>query len=105
MKRVVALAAALSFAATSVFAASTPEKKSKEKEVEKTETTGFFKPESSATAGSVVVEGRRIDYQTVAGTLVIHPKGWDDAAKKPDDSDKDKAKSDESAEASMFYVA
>src|SRR6476620_5282298 len=43
--------------------------------------TPNFKPESSNTSGSVTVEGSRIDYQAVAGTIVVHPKGWDDAAK------------------------
>ena len=57
------------------------------------------------------MEGRRIDYQAVAGTLVVHPRGWDDAAKKPDDdgADKDKTKAADDknpdAEASIFYVA
>ncbi len=52
--------------------------------------------------GSVTAGGQHIDYTATAGTLVVHPKGWDDAVKpdadKPDDSTP-------SAEASMFYVA
>ncbi|MBV9009437.1 MAG: peptidase S10 [Verrucomicrobia bacterium] len=75
-----------------------------------------FKPESSNSSGSVTVEGNRIDYQAVAGTLVVHPKGWDDAAaaeeKKTKESEQSKEESqgegeakNPTAEASMFYVA
>jgi len=76
-----------------------------------------FKPEEQASEGAVTIAGSRIDYQAVAGTLVVHPKGWDDAAKTTDkDSSKedqqnrnppDGASSDQNptAEASMFYVA
>ena len=32
-----------------------------------------------STDGSVAVDGVPIAYQAVAGTLVVHPKGWDDA--------------------------
>ncbi|MGB2670765.1 MAG: hypothetical protein WA621_13675 [Candidatus Acidiferrum sp.] len=66
-------------------------------EAEKTEQ---FKPEQQASKGSVTVEGHAIAYDAFAGTLVVHPKGWDDV---PQNADKD----DKSAptEASMFYVA
>jgi carboxypeptidase C (cathepsin A) len=61
----------------------------------------------------VRVEGQRVDYRAGAGTIVVHPKGWDDAAaaehreeetggtalKDLDD------KKNPKAEASMFYVA
>ena len=75
--------------------------------------TPHFKPESSNSSGSVTVEGSRIDYQAVAGTIVVHPKGWDDAAKpeeqkakeNEDDSQDDKESKNPTAEASMFYVA
>jgi carboxypeptidase C (cathepsin A) len=75
-----------------------------------------FKPESSNTSGNVTVEGSRVDYQAVAGTIVVHPKGWDDAApaedkktKENEESKKESQDDEESknptAEASMFYVA
>ena len=75
--------------------------------------TPNFKPESSNTSGSVTVEGSRIDYQAVAGTIVVYPKGWDDAAKpdeqkakdNEDDSQDDKESKNPTAEASMFYVS
>jgi carboxypeptidase C (cathepsin A) len=76
-----------------------------------------FKPESSNSSGSVTVEGNRVDYQAVAGTIVVHPKGWDDAAPAEDQKAKESEESKEeskddkeesknpTAEASMFYVA
>ncbi len=113
MKFFAAVGVALSVVAVSAMAAQSTSKPVKAKEPEKAETAkdGFFQPESASSTGSVVVEGRRIDYQAIAGTLVIHPKGWDDAFKKPDadDADKDKAadkaETNPDAEASMFYVA
>jgi carboxypeptidase C (cathepsin A) len=53
-----------------------------------------FTPEQVITNGTLA----GIDYQAVAGTLVVHPKGWDDV--------KDKENNDNpTAVASMFYVA
>src|SRR5271166_3117210 len=43
-----------------------------------------FKPEVQTSEGSVTVSGSRIEYQAVVGTLVVHPKGWDDATKTAD---------------------
>ena len=68
----------------------------------------LFQPTEVKTAGSVTVRGKRIAYRSVAGTLVVHSKGWEDtdaleaAAKKSDDKDKDEGPK---AEASMFYAA
>ena len=66
-------------------------------EAEKTE---GFKPEEQASKGSVTVEGHVINYDAFAGTLVVHPKGWDDVPQNADKDDKSHP-----AEASMFYVA
>ena len=66
-----------------------------------------FKPESRVTDGTVTVGGRPIAYQAIAGTLVVHPKGWDDVPK-PDKEDGAKDEDEDrgpTAEASMFYVA
>ncbi len=49
----------------------------------------LLQPQSSTSEGAVTVEGKRIDYQAVAGTLVLHGSG---------------DKEDE-PEVSMFYVA
>ncbi|MGB8365843.1 MAG: S10 family peptidase [Rhizomicrobium sp.] len=109
MKRVTVLFAALSLMAAAALAA--PAGKARDKDAEKPEISksDFFQPEAATSEGAVEVDGRRIDYRAVAGTLIVHPKGWDDAAKKTDDDDKpDSAANDDTnptAEASMFYVA
>ena len=82
---------------------------------DKSEPAPHFKPESSNTSGSVTVEGNHVDYQAVAGTIVVHPKGWDDAAPTEDQKTKEKEENESqgdkeesknpTAEASMFYVA
>lgn len=67
----------------------------------------YFKPDSTLTRGTVTVEGRRVDYDAVCGTLVVHPRGWDDAAPPPDKEHQngDADPGNPTAEASMFYVA
>ena len=59
-----------------------------------------FQVEQQKSQSSVTVGGRKIDYEAVAGTLVVHPKDWDDV---PQNADKDEKKAP--PEASMFYVA
>jgi carboxypeptidase C (cathepsin A) len=59
-----------------------------------------FAPEQQSSHGSVTIGGRRIDYEAVAGTLVVHTKGWDDVPQNADPEAKEPP-----AEASMFYVA
>jgi carboxypeptidase C (cathepsin A) len=46
------------------------------------------------------VGGKAIAYDAFAGTIVVHPKGWDDVPQNADKDDKNLP-----AEASMFYVA
>jgi carboxypeptidase C (cathepsin A) len=60
-----------------------------------------FTPEQLSSKGSVTVEGRHIDYDAYAGTIVVHPKDWDDV---PQNAPKDEDKNPR-PEASMFYVA
>jgi carboxypeptidase C (cathepsin A) len=60
-----------------------------------------FTPEQQTSKGAVTIEGRRIDYDAYAGTLVVHPKDWDDV---PQNAPKDEDKNPR-PEASMFYVA
>ena len=58
--------------------------------------------------GTVTVGGVKINYCAAAGTLVVHPKGWDDAAVKDETAAKSGAgdgTKNPAAEASMFYVA
>ena len=59
-----------------------------------------FKQEQQATKGSVTVGGNVINYDAFAGTLIVHPEGWDDVPQNAEKDDKNKP-----AEASMFYVA
>ncbi|HEX7800527.1 MAG TPA: hypothetical protein VF402_09270, partial [Asticcacaulis sp.] len=65
----------------------------------------LFEPTSSGSDGSVTVEGNRVVYHAVAGTLIVHPEGWDDAAWREKSSNDLGDKKDAKAEASMFYVA
>lgn len=60
---------------------------------------GPFQPEAVTSNGTVRIGGRNIAYQAVAGTLVVHPRGWDDV------QDPNVEKWDGSPVASMFYVA
>jgi carboxypeptidase C (cathepsin A) len=68
-----------------------------------------FKPEAVSSNGSVTVDGHAIAYQAIAGTLVVHPKGWDDVPRDPSHEKgagpDDGEGNNPTAEASMFYVA
>jgi carboxypeptidase C (cathepsin A) len=70
-----------------------------------------FKPEQQATKGSVTIGGKAIAYDAYAGTLVVHPKGWDDVRQNAEmdaeaDGDPSKPKQPPAQpEARMFYVA
>jgi carboxypeptidase C (cathepsin A) len=72
-------------------------------------TGSYFKPEQTDSSGSVTIGGQKIDYQATVGTIVVHPKDWDDAPQKPstdgDDKGGDQAGDKDSAEAAMSYVA
>lgn len=59
-----------------------------------------FNPEQQASKGSVTIDGSVINYDAFAGTLVVHPKDWDDVPQNRDKDDKNQP-----PEASMFYVA
>jgi carboxypeptidase C (cathepsin A) len=69
-----------------------------------------FKSESATGSGTVSVGGQAVAYQSIAGTLIVHPKGWDDVPHDPK-TEKDNGPPSEgesknpTAEASMFYVA
>ena len=71
----------------------------------------YFRTATSTTEGSVTVAGSTIHYHAVTGLLIVHPKGWNDAAGKSGDDDPSAMGShghqaqDKSPEASMFYVA
>jgi len=63
----------------------------------------YFTAEEKASEGSIVTNHQQVNYKAVAGTLVVHAKGWDDSPSKPEGADKADDKTP--AEASMFYVA
>lgn len=105
MKRVALLTAACSFVLIAAAAAA-PDSKDAAADAAKTDAASFFNAPDSTTEGSATVEGKRIDYQAVAGTILVHAEGWDDAAaEKSGGGDKDKDDKEQPAEASMFYVA
>src|ERR1700748_3453171 len=60
----------------------------------------FFKAEESVTNGSAA----GVSYTATAGTLVVHPKDWNDAAQAGGDKNPDAKDDSTSAEASMFFV-
>ena len=71
----------------------------------------YFRTATSTSEGSVTVEGNTIHYHAVAGLLIVHPKGWNDAADKGGSNDSPMGHRHghharkQSPEASMFYVA
>jgi len=110
MKSALFLAASLCLLAGAVCAADAPARDASQEPTHTADKTPLFSPESVASEGSVTVEGARIDYRAVAGTLIVHPKGWDDAAHPDRETGGDKKgdagpEAGGGAEASMFYVA
>jgi carboxypeptidase C (cathepsin A) len=59
-----------------------------------------LKPEQQSSKGSITISGAMIPYDAFAGTIVVHPKGWDDVPQNADKDDKNLE-----PQASMFYVA
>lgn len=71
-----------------------------------------FKPESTSSSGTVTVDGHAISYEAIAGTLVVHPRDWDDVPRDPNVDRPNAGSSSEEGEGknptavtSMFYVA
>src|SRR3546814_9294783 len=65
----------------------------------------MFTPTAIESRGSVTVGGVAIPYREVAGTLVVHPAGWDDSVPIDRKRDEDAADDVPDSEASMFYTA
>ena len=120
MKRLLLASACLSLLTSSAFAQETgptkPDAKGHHEAAKPSATASaspdqgvLFHPESSESSGVASVEGQPIAYRAIAGTLVVHPKGWDDAAAREQEGDKAAKglddKSNPDAEASIFYVA
>src|ERR1700733_11477275 len=80
--------AALALLSLDVFAAASESASSPDKDqsADSAKATGKFEPfksESKTSTGSVTIGGQTIAYQAVAGTLIVHPKGWDDVPHDP----------------------
>ena len=80
-------ALALSGSATSFAApnATRPQSEKPDSDREKPDERRFepFKPEAVTSTGTVTVGGQAISYQAIAGTLIVHPKDWDDVPRDP----------------------
>ncbi len=104
MKQAIAWVAAISLTATAALAAapkSTPGQRIPESG---TAPARDFTPRTVKSTGAVTVEGHKIAYDAMAGTIIVHPKGWDDAAKPPGPKDAI-GTADGPPVASIFYVA
>ena len=66
--------------------------------------SALFTPHAVKSYGAVTVNGHKIAYEAVAGTLIVHPKGWDDAAT-PSSGKHALGMPDGPPVASVFYVA
>ena len=107
-----ALALALPLTSTAAPAAATPSDNHPDGDADKPQGGKFepFKSESVTSTGTVSVGGQSIAYQAIAGTLIVHPKDWDDVPRDPKTehaapgSPEDEGKNP-TAEASIFYVA
>jgi carboxypeptidase C (cathepsin A) len=108
---VIAVVATLTAQALTAAPESSPPSEARgEAEAHKADAHRFepFRPESVTSTGTVTVGGKPISYQAVAGTLIVHPKNWDDVPQDPADKAPPGEPADArnpSAEASMFYVA
>jgi carboxypeptidase C (cathepsin A) len=75
------------------------------------EVNPYFRTATSTTESSVTVEGNSIRYHAVAGLLIVHPEGWNDAADKSGGGDAHASmhsghgSKGQTPESSMFYVA
>ena len=105
MKQMVSFVAALTLA-TAALAATPPPKTAPAKSPPGTAAgpASVFTPRTAKSTGTVTVEGRKIAYDAMAGTIIVHPKGWDDAAK-PQGAKDEVGTADGPPAASMFYVA
>jgi carboxypeptidase C (cathepsin A) len=75
----------------------------------------YFKNDDQSTQNSVTVEGSSVAYNAIAGTLIVHPKGWDDVTQSVESEAAEPSETqaaekgpppskDTGAKASMFYV-
>jgi carboxypeptidase C (cathepsin A) len=103
------LALALASCTALAAAAEAPQERKAEGEPEKAEGHKFepFRPEAVTTSGSVTLGGKALSYQAIAGTLIVHPRGWDDVPRDPNAkaaAGEEGEAGNPTAEASMFFV-
>src|SRR6185437_5170600 len=103
MKQVTALLATLALTSAAALAAAPKSQHSGTPPESGAGPASVFSPRAVKSTGTVTVEGHKIAYQAVAGTIIVHPKGWDEAAK-PDPKNAI-GTADGPPVASMFYVA
>ncbi len=109
------LGVALALASPALLtAAPGPQDKKADGDSEKSDAGKFepFKLESVSSNGTVTIGGQSVAYQAVAGTLIVHPKDWDDVPRDPKAEHANPTPGEDgadarnpTAEASMFYVA
>ena len=104
MKQLVTLLAMLSLATTALAAPPKAPPQAKSRRESGTAPASVFTQPTAKSTGTVTVEGHKIAYDAVAGTLVVHPKGWDDAAKPQGPKDA-MGTANGPPVAAMFYVA
>ena len=104
MKHTFALIAAIALTSAAALAApekATPAKSSAESAAAP---ASVFTPLAVKSTGTVTVEGHKIAYDAMAGRIIVHPKGWDDATR-PKGGNDAIGTADGPPVASMFYVA
>jgi carboxypeptidase C (cathepsin A) len=104
MKQAIALIAALAASTAAALAAPPKSAPGMSPPGSGAAPASVFTPRTVKSTGTVTVEGHKIAYDAMAGTIIVHPKGWDDAAK-PQGGKDAIGTADGPPVASMFYVA
>ena len=104
MKQMVSFVAALTLATAALAAAPPKATPAKTPPGTAAGPASIFTPRTARSTATVTVEGHKIAYEAIAGTIIVHPKDWDDAAK-PQGAKDEIGTADGPPAASMFYVA
>jgi len=105
MKQVTALLATLALTSAAALAAAPKSQHTGTPPESGAGPASVFSPRAVKSTGTVTVEGHKIAYEAVAGTIIVHPKGWDDAARPAEDPKHPIGTAAGPAVASVFYVA
>ncbi|HEY1962613.1 MAG TPA: hypothetical protein VGG69_09355 [Rhizomicrobium sp.] len=113
MQRGWILVATLSVVATIACADNGKQQQDKDRSKVEPAVAQYFKNDDTGSDSSVTVEGSSVGYHATAGTIVVHPKGWDDVTQsteapptpETDAAEKGpKPQADSGARAAIFYV-